>query len=958
MTPPYKSTTVGKSPFGDLLTRLRTQRGLTQEGLAAATGGDRISSRSITNYERSVNDKRSWILPHRPGLRSLAEALDLDANEHREFVDAWHKTRALKDAVTSPASTPNYVSQGRESIVGQIMDAWEIAKSGRPRFVALGGDSGIGKTTLARHVCDIIAASTPEVMITSGEAHSWATPVEPYLSIRHATDRILVPPPASFTMPGLYPNRPSIPDQLIKRVVQSIPQLGGVLISESTIRDLAEAGNDAIGLALNLRSATESLGRWDEYGNLLTCMTKSWPIVMVLDDMHWASDLTCSLLQHLAHHLGNRTDTPLLILATYRSNELLPREGEAPHPFAKLLQATSRLDSVSQIHMSETLRPDQGSSFIRGVVSNLPMLDKTNENALVTWLYQRTSGQPMLTIELLRHLRETGGLLRIPRAGAWKFDPQQVPEGLSPAISTLIGQRVAPIDRRSKFVLEVAAAMGETILPEIMADLLRMNDETLQDVIDSALVKQHEMLLPGTSVTFGQRSYYTYRFPHALLREYVYAEIPPIRRRRIHLEIAQAFSRAFPSTDGTVMGEVTYHYIMAEDWHSAEMAAYRMAQLQVNRLDWELATVWFDQAENLATRAQDPQQLWRARAARLAVLRGLYRTEEAIELGKRTLAQAELHNWSETIALAHHHLGEVYYDLGQLDKAVEHIEIACRIHEESQSLDLATAALAMLSHATYRQGKYDVARAHAHRALDLSQGVDDSWVRSEAMLAAANCDVDIGFYHEAIDNYRAAIELAAMVGKLSNQFLPALNIGLCLTMLGDHEAAIEQLTATIERMKPHRVPRMIAWGQLYLGFALEESGEYPAALEAFAASEHARRQHDVPPVLYDSIAGLVSVYTRLGDRATVQHHLQELSNHIDTAGIEGLEDAALVLLSMAKGYRLLGNDEEYWHRLEQAHDLIMNRAKQMCDAEARTSYLTRVPTTVEIQKRFSERTHA
>ena len=95
-----------------------------------------------------------------------------------------------------------------------------------------------------------------------------------------------------------------------------------------------------------------------------------------------------------------------------------------------------------------------------------------------------------------------------------------------------------------------------------------------------------------------------------------------------------------------------------------------------------------------------------------------------------------------------------------------------------------------------------------------TQETHNSWVRSEAMLAAANCEVDLGFYREAINNYRSSIELATMSGKLSNQFLPGLNIGLAYTRLGEYEQAITQISETLERMKSVHVPRTFAWGQL------------------------------------------------------------------------------------------------------------------------------------------------
>lgn len=959
MTMDDRANRAGKSPFGELLTRLRTQHGLTQEGLALATEGDRISSRSITNYERNVTDVRNWILPHRPGLQTLSTALQLDPAERRLLVEAWNETKALKDARSQSDTAHNFVSDGRAQIVDRIMSAWEQAIQGKPQFVMLGGDSGIGKTTLSRHVSDRIAANTKRVLVSWGVSQSWATPIDPYMAFRYATDRLLVQPPTSFALPGLYPNRPALPASILDKVIESVPLLGGVLISESTVRTLGDASEQhsrrTVDAMLEARSGTDSFGRWLEYSNLLLTLSQVSPILIVLDDLHWVSDNAISLLQHVVHHLSNRTDVPLMIVSTFRSDELLPGDDGKPHPLAGFLNNATNYKNVTRIHMQETLTPQNGKSFVAGILKNLPMENQNAEDTLMEWLYDQTSGQPMLTLEMIRHLRETGALVHVPRSSSWRFDVDRVSESVSTPISTLFDQRLTNIDRRYRYMLEVASAMGETILPEVMADVMNLDEDEMLDDIDGVLVDRHELMQPGPIVKAANRSHPTFRFPHALLREYIYSQIRPARKRKIHLDIATSLTHKFADTNSLAMGQVTHHHILAEDWHSAQMSAYRVAQLQAGRLDWELATVWFDQAEQMSALAEDARQMWRAKAARLAVMRGLNQSDEAIKVGQSIIQTAKMHGWKHTLGLAYHHLGEIYYDLGELDRSVEHIEMAMDIHMAEQTFDLAAAGQAMLSHTTYRQGRYDVAREHARRALAYAQETHNSWVRSEAMLAAANCDLDLGFYHDAIESYRGAIELAAMSGKLSNQFLPALNIGLCYVQLGDYERAKVQINATIDQLKSVRVPGTVAWARLYLGYAYEGQGDLDAALENYTSSVATRRQRNPSPVVFDSIAGQLSIATKRGNAEVARKHLSEIVDHIDSHGLDGLEDAALLLLSVARAHQFLENDEEYWERLEQAQALVIGRASMIQDGAASNSYLTAVPTNAEIQQRMSVR---
>src|SRR5690606_2647813 len=206
---------------------------------------------------------------------------------------------------------------------------------------------------------------------------------------------------------------------------------------------------------------------------------------------------------------------------------------------------------------------------------------------------------------------------------------------------------------------------------------------------------------------------------------------------------------------------------------------------------------------------------------------------EAVELGERILKLADVHNWPNTLALTYHHLGEVYYDLGKVDMAVDYLQRAIKLHRQEGALDLAAAGEAMLSHSTYRQGKYDVAREHAQNALEISKQTENSWVPPDAVLAAANCEIDLGFYEEAIENYTIARELASMVGKLQNQYIPAINIGLSYTFMGDHQRAIDELSSLLEELESLNMLRLVAPARLYLGYAHEAVGNLEAAAESY-----------------------------------------------------------------------------------------------------------------------------
>ena len=957
MTTGNSESISGRSPFGELLVTLRTRRGLTQERLAQATEGDRISARSITNYEHSAIHPKYWVLPHRTGLRLLVQALELDRVDHHALISAWNTSRKIRDSITSNEKNKQFVAAGRETVIQNIMGAWTKVQHGEPGFVFVSGVSGTGKTALVRHVCDKIAASTKQVMISWGGTTSRASEIDPYLAIRSATDRILEQPDPASSLHGTYPSRPTLSSANIERIVESIPLLAGALISERAIRSLQVDADDdlatTIGDKLAGRSSTEMAGRLEEYCRLLVHLSKSWPIVLVLEDMHWSGDPSANLLLHLVHHLQNMRETPILIICTYRNDEVQPPHNGQNHPFTRLLDSVSHAPHVQVETMNNSMSESNGVAYIRGIVNQNRMVSTENAEQLVDWLYSQTSGHALLTDELMRHLVKMK-TLTVLKDSRWRFDLEHLPERPPDSISAFMEQHLVRLERRSRRILEIASVMDDVILTEIIAEMMEMAEEDVLDIIDIELVEATNLLVPGTALSLRQQSHTSYRFPHALFREHIYNKLTNPRRRNLHQSIAQAAEQRYTDADTTALAEITSHYVFAEDWHSAQMAGYRLAQHAVIKLDWDLAELWFQKAEELAIKAHDPRQLWRTRAARLAMFRGTGRYDTAIEQGERILELGDIHNWPATLALTYHHLGEIYYDLGKVDKAVEYLNKALTLHLEEDSLDLASAGYAMLSHATYRQGKYDIAHEHALAALKLSRELTNSWVMPEAVLAAANCEIDLGYYQKAIQNYQLATELAVMIGKLHNEFIPRMNIGLCYVFMRDYKTAIDVLTDVIQEMEAQTIDRLTAPARLYLGYALEGEGLLEVAAASYAATAEIRRSNLPPPTLYDAVAGQMRIAVLQKDDAAARNWLSEITTHIEQNGWEGIEYPLLVKRSIADASRYFGDETAYRSYIERAYTLMMERAEMIQNEESRTSYLTNVPINVELQQRHAE----
>lgn len=954
-----------KSPFGDALVRFRTELGLTQEGLAetvSRVSGERISSRSITNYERSVSDPRNWTLPHRPTLRTLAQALQLDPAQHRHLSESWNLTKARKDSAIFRQEGDNFVLDGRSHVLESLQSSWQKARTGRPQLVLLGAEVGLGKTSLARYFCDTIAGSSSPVMVSWGDASSRGSTLEPYGPVRRATDRMLVTPPTTYTFPGIYQSRPTLAAQTVLEIMPRLPKLAKVLVSERTVIDLGEligeVQQEELDRILAPTVGMDSIGRWDEYTQLLMRLAQDWPILVVLEDLQWSGELTVQLLAHLHDQMKHMHNVSLMVVGTVRTDDMPLQNDGSPNPLRELMSDLFRSPAGNYVSMADVISPHNGRSFIRGLLRKYQTSTELEQEGLVEWLYAHTSGQPIYATEMIRHLQEVHSLRFDSAKGNWIFDADVIPTNMPAAISNFIGRRIARLPTNARHVLEVAAVMGETILPNIVATVLGMSEESILELIDNTLVNQHRLLVPSATFLTRTHSHVTYRFLHALHREYVYASLPAARIRSLHGNIALVLSEYFDDAETIAMGAITNHFSLAEDWVGAEMAAFRTAQLCLTRLDWELTRFWFDRSEELALHARDSEHLWKTRSARLAFLRGTGEYAEALKLGERILNRVSHHNWPSVEALARHHIGEVQYDLGELERASEQLEVARNLHLQTGQIELAAAAAAMLSHTWYRRGQYDVARDHARQSLEIARATAHNWVLSESLLALANCSIDLGFYQEALDHYNMAIESAKMIGKVVNQFIPAMNAGLCLVLLGRLDEAIAELTELIDSIQTRASNRLLAPPNLYLGMAFEAKGMLTEARNAYQRATDLRESRDATelpvPTLYDSLAGLLRVAILQGESETVGQLTRKLHAFVASGTWEVVEDPLQLMMTYANGLKFLGQCQESCQALTTAHDLLMRRASHLSDAEALNSYLTRVPINVEIQRQFAE----
>jgi tetratricopeptide (TPR) repeat protein len=436
---------------------------------------------------------------------------------------------------------------GREFELG-ILDA-ELAEAanGRGRLVTVSGDAGIGKTSIIEEF--VSRAGETRVVWGRCPEQRGAPAYWPWVdAIRRFVATCDAPELADAFGPGAGELAHLVPDIRARLRVADPP---AIVESEEWRFRLYDA------VVEFLRRASAPL-----------------PLVIVLEDMHWADPASLQLLGFVARELrGIR----LLLIASYRTGEIK----NAPALLEGLARASQRLDLRG-------LERDDVAQLVEARAGVAPA------PRLVADLERITEGNPFFVEEFVRLLQAEGGLAD-PAQGVVRFK-------LPLELGATLRRRLAPLGADDRRVLDVAAVIGrefDVVLLEAACELPR---EALLERLEAPLAAALIQEAPGAIGCF--------RFAHALIHETLYTDLSPTARAQRHRRIG----RALETVGEGRLGELAHHFFHAATLGDAATAldyAIRAGHGASARLGYEEAVGWFERALQLAALLppDEPRQL-------------------------------------------------------------------------------------------------------------------------------------------------------------------------------------------------------------------------------------------------------------------------------------------------------------------------------------------------------------
>jgi class 3 adenylate cyclase/tetratricopeptide (TPR) repeat protein len=478
------------------------------------------------------------------------------------------------------------------------------------------------------------------------------------------------------------------------------------------------------------------------------------PIVLVLDDLHWADKPSLQLLRHV---VANTSAARLLVLGTYRDAEL-----SRAHPLTEVLASLHREPSgVSAIHLKGL--DDTGIiAFMESAAGH--ELDDAGMG-LAHDLYHETDGNPFFVAEVLRNLSESGAIYQ-DVTGRWTTNDTEGHLALPHSVRTVIGTRVSRLGEEAAKVLSTASVIGRDFELDLLAETTKADEDELIDLLEEAQRAAVVQEFPGAP---GR-----YSFSHALIQHTLYEDMGATRRTRVHRAVGEAMERLYGAATDERVGEFARHFLLATrptDAHKAILYARRAGEAALSALAPDDAVRYFSQALELTSESGtiDPE-------VRIDLLIGLGTAQRQAGIAdfRENLLKAareanELRDTSRLVIAAIANNRGFFSSFGQLDTdKIEMLEAALGALGETDTPQRARLLATLCSELTYhsplerRFALADEAKAIARRLGDAATFVD---VVSKCSTSLGAPSTLVGELADAVEAIAVATELDDPVGR-------------------------------------------------------------------------------------------------------------------------------------------------------------------------------------------------
>jgi class 3 adenylate cyclase/tetratricopeptide (TPR) repeat protein len=527
---------------------------------------------------------------------------------------------------------------------------------------------------------------------------------------------------------------------------------------------------------------------FEAWRRFLERLAARYPLVLVLDDVHWADEGLLDLVEHVA----DWAQGPIMVVATARP-ELF--ESRTTWGGGKRNAASIYLDPLSAA---------EGEAMLDDLLSG-PIAPE-----LMRSIVERSEGNPLYVEEIVRKLIDDG-ILRATEASKWEVARPTADVELPRSIQGLISARLDGLPEDEKAVLQDAAVVGRVFWVGAVAELAGKSIGDIRDALGRLRVK--ELVLPHEPSSFSDE--YEFSFRHNLIRDGAYDSLPKTLRADKHAGVARWAERQAGDRADEIAELIASHLLEAlgyldelgevvgqnDELRRDALGWARAAAVRTSAL-WQRAESarWFREAERLEDGLELPPtervELLRAHVDASWGTDPITETERVV---RRGLEAYEALDDQVGVGWAWARLVVMLLMQARDEEAEAAGRTAVRTLEPLGERPELADALHRLGWYLWRRGRNEEAEPLLRRAVEMADRVDSPLVHAESVQTLAVCLASEGRSVEAIDRMEEAFRLAKEVGDFSNLMRCYNNLPSIVADLGsDHRRADKVLREGLE----------------------------------------------------------------------------------------------------------------------------------------------------------------
>ncbi len=522
-------------------------------------------------------------------------------------------------------------------------------------------------------------------------------------------------------------------------------------------------------------------------------------IILFIDDLQWADPMTLSLIHYLSRNIQEEN---IMLIGTYRPEDIISDENEEKHIFKKTRQKMSKEGLYKEIKLERLTRGDS-----KKIVHSI-LCDTNIDEGLFKDIYVESEGNPFFILEIIKLLVEERYLIK--KDGIWVFDKDIDSFDIPPKINDIIERRLDRLTNQQRRILRCGSVEGEPFCSKIIEEVLDINRVSLLEDLDK-IKNDHQLINNGKD---------GYKFEHGKIKDVLYQDINEELKKEYHKRIAEVHENT-PELDSNpeVIG---HHFYKADDKRGISYlikAAERSKERYANKEGinfYQNALTLIDDEES-----KESKKIYRSLGELYSVI-GEY--DEALE---KYNTLKKMTDDKEIKIDLYGKIAEIYRETGNYEKSLENIDKGLDIASEHN--ELRSELLKGKGWTLIRQGDYEEAEKVLEKGKELAEVSGDMDKRGNIYLALGALYYHTSDYENSEHHIKESINIFEEIENLKKLSASYNNFALVYSAVGEPDKSLEYHEKCLEMSKEIGRKRTIAvslnnMGNLYLNMGQIQKG--------------------------------------------------------------------------------------------------------------------------------------